>query len=186
VISFWPFHTGGGRIKDLKAQQIADSAIKSLQQFGRTHLTLRLLYRTLELDPFQPKALLLLSEHYRGKTNGAPPKGDEALAGIVIEFALDPKSALPSEQKPVFEKARLEIMRDWGFVTTRAGESDVDHIGYMTCINLQLGQLKSVPNGFRIALAKLGVLAGVYDPSTGSPTRAYQDWLHANASTLHL
>jgi len=49
-----------------------------------------------------------------------------------------------------------------------------------------LGQLKSVPNGFRIALAKLGVLAGVYDPSTGSPTRAYQDWLHANASTLHL
>ena len=184
MVSFWPFSSGGNRIQDLKAPQLAEAALKSMQKSGRTAYSLRLIYRTLELDPFHPHALLILSELFRGKYMGAKPKGDEALSGIIIEYAMDRKNVLPAEQKRHFDKARLDLMTQWGFVTSRGTESEVDHIGYMTYINEQLGKFQSVTNGFLIAMAKLGIQAGVYDPGKNTPSRAYQDWLRTDASTL--
>ena len=160
--------------------------MKSLQTLGRNHTAFRLLYRTLELDPFHPTSLLILSELYRGHKKGARPTGDEILSGIIIEYAMDPKTAMPAQQRPRFEKARLEVMALWGFVTPRGGETDVDHLGYMTYINELMGKVRSVANGFKIALTKLGVQAGALDPAKGSLTSTYQEWLRSDAKTLHL
>jgi hypothetical protein len=188
MISFWPFKagSGSGRIQDMHAPQMAEAALKSLQQSGRTPLSLRLVYRTLELDPFNPQGLLILSELYRSRKKGTRPTGDEILAGIVVEYAMDPKSTVPAAQKRLFDKARLDIMTSWGFITPRGTEFEVDHLGYMGYINELMAQVRSVGNGFRIAMVKLGVQAGVLDPAKGVPTRTYQEWLRADASTLRL
>ena len=82
MISLWPFHTRGGRIQDVKAPQMAQAAMTALQKSGRNTSSLRLLYRTLEMDPFHPQALLILSELYRGTSKNGPPTGDEILSGI--------------------------------------------------------------------------------------------------------
>jgi hypothetical protein len=163
---------------------MAEAAEKAIQTQGHTTRSLRMLYRALELDPFQPKALLLLSKHYRGDLKGTRPTGDEILSGIIIEYAMDPKSALPASEKKVFEHTRLSIMTSWGFAKPRGTETDIDHIGYMTYINELMGQVRSVSNGFRIAMAKLGVQAGALDPAKGQTSRNYQEWLRAGASTL--
>jgi hypothetical protein len=186
MISLWPFRKEGGRIQDVKAPQMAEATMKSLQKLGRNNIALRMLYRTLELDPCHPNGLLVLSELFRGKEKGVRPKGDEIFSGIIIEYAMDPKTLMPADQKPRFEKARLEVMTLWGYVTPRGGETDVDHLGYMTHINELMGQVRSVANGFKMALAKLGVQAGAYDPVKGAPTHTYQEWLHSDTSTLHL
>jgi hypothetical protein len=186
VIPLWPFHTGGGRIKDLKAPQVAQATMTALQKGGRTPYSLRLLYRTLEVDPFHPEALLILSELYRGKSKTGPPTGDEIFSGIIIEYAMDRKHPLSPEHRRIFDKARLEIMTEWGFARPRASEMDVDHLGYMAFINGTMGKVKSVANGFKLALNKVGVQAGIIDPAKGVPNRAYQEWLSSDASTLRL
>jgi hypothetical protein len=186
MISIWPFGSGSGRVKDVKAPQMAQAAMSALKTSGRSPFALRLLYRTLEVDPFHPDALLVLSGLYRGMTGGKRPTGDEIYSAIIIEYAADRKNVLSVEQKRSFDKARLEIMKEWGFVKPRGNETDVDHLGYMTYINELMTQVKSVPNGFMLALVKLGVQAGALDPTKGVPTRAYQEWLRADASTLHL
>ena len=99
---------------------------------------------------------------------------------------MDRKNPLSVEYRRMFDKVRLEIMSQWGFVKTRGTEMDVDHLGYMTFINGLMGQVKSVSNGFKLALNKLGMQAGAIDAAKGVPTRAYQEWLHADASSLHL
>ncbi len=185
MVSLWPFHSGGGRIQDLKAPQLAEAALKSIQKSGRTAYSLRLIYRTLELDPFNPHALLILSELFRGKQRGVRPTGDEIYSGIIIEHAMDRKSALPADQKRHFDKARLDIMIQWGFVTQRGEEADVDHLGYMAYINELMGKVHSLTNGFLIAMTKLGIQAGVLDPAKNAPTRSYQEWLQSDAKTLH-
>jgi hypothetical protein len=185
MISFWPFHKGTGRVMDLEASQLSGAALKSFQQVGRAGVSMRLLYRTLELDPYHPQALLLLIELFHGHQKGTRPKGDEIFSGILVEYAADNKSPLRGDKKQTFDKTRLDIMTAWGFVSPRAGETDVDHLGYMAFINEQMRQYHSVANGFKIALNKVGVQAGVVDPVKGSQTRAYQEWLHSDASTLH-
>jgi hypothetical protein len=166
---------------DLKAPELAEAATTTLQKLGRNALSARLIYRSLELDPYQSQALLMLSEFYRGKTR---PVGDEIFAGIIIEYAIDPKSSLSTEQKRLFDKARIEIMNLWGFVTPRAGEFDIDFLGYMSFISELAGRVGSVSNGFRTALAKLGVHAGILDPAKGGATSTYKDWLRSDAAAL--
>ncbi len=160
--------------------------MKAFQKLGRSSLSFRLLYRTLELDPFNTHALLVLSELHRGKKKGERPTGDEIFAGIIIEYAMDPKSTVPALERRHFDKARLDVMALWGFVTPRGTEFDTDHLGYMNYINEQMSKVHSVANGFRIAMAKMGVQAGILDPSKGALTKTYLDWLRADASTLHL
>jgi hypothetical protein len=87
--------------------------------------------------------------------------------------------------KPHFDKARIEIMNQWGFISTRGGEPEIDHLGYMTYINELMAKVHSVTNGFLVALTKVGVQAGILDPAKGTPTKTYEEWLHADASTLH-
>jgi len=186
MISFWPFRSGTARVQDVSADQLAEASIKSLQKTGRNHVSLRLLYRALEKDPYQPKALLIMSELYRSQKKGSRPSGDEIFSGIIIEYAMDGKSPIAADNKRLFDKARLDIMTQWGFVTSRGAETDVDHLGYMTYINELMSGIHSVANGFKIALTKLGVQVGALDLAKGHPTRAYQDWLHSDASTLHL
>ena len=118
-------------------------------------------------------------------TGGKRPKGDEIYSGIIIEYASDRKNVLSVEQKRKFDAARLDIMKEWGFVQRRGTEMDVDHLGYMTFINELMAQVKSVHNGFMLAVVKLGVQAGALDPTKGVPTRTYQEWLRADATTLH-
>src|SRR5262249_27519439 len=85
MVSFWPFKSSGkGRIQDLQAPRVAEAALKSFQKAGRSSLSLRLLYRTLELDPFNAQGLLILSELYRGRQKGVRPSGDEIFAGIIL------------------------------------------------------------------------------------------------------
>jgi hypothetical protein len=185
MISLWPFHHGG-RVMDLKAPQIAEAALKSFQQMGRAPASLRLLYRTLELDSYHPNALLLMIEIFHGHQKGTRPKGDEIYSGIILEYAMDAKNPLPHEKKALFDKTRLEIMTAWGFVTNRAGEAEVDHLGYMGYISDLLHTTHSVTNAFGEARKKLGIQAGVVDRDKGTPTHSYQQWLHSDASKLHL
>lgn len=170
----------------MHAPQMAEAALKSLQKSGRTPLSLRLVYRTLELDPFNPQGLLILSELYRSRKKGVRPTGDEIFAGIIVEYAMDPKSTVPADKKRLFDKARLEVMTSWGFNTPRGTEFEVDHLGYMSYINELMAQVHSVGNGFRIAMVKLGVQAGILDPTKGALTRSYEEWLRSSASTLRL
>ena len=170
----------------MHAAQMAEAALKSLQNSGRTPLSLRLVYRTLELDPFNAQGLLILSELYRSRKKGVRPIGDEILAGIVIEYAMGPKSTVPADKKRLFDKERLDIMTSWGFITPRGTEFDVDHLGYMTYINDLMVQVHSVSNGFRVAMVKLGVQAGILDPAKGVLTRSYQEWLKSADTTLRL
>lgn len=183
-MSIWPWKSGGHRIKDLKAPELAEAARAMLQKLGRNALSSRLIYRALDLDPYQPQALLMLSEFYRGKVLTGKPEGDEMFSGILIEYAMDPKSNLSSDQKRMLEKARIEVMNLWGFVKPRGEEFDVDYLGYMTCVNELTAQVRSMTNGFRTALAKLGVQAGILDPAKGLPTSAYQEWLRSDAAIL--
>jgi hypothetical protein len=185
MVSLWPFGSRTGRIQDLKAPQLAEAALKSIQKAGRSNYVLRLLYRTLELDPYHPHALLILSELYRGKTKSGRPAGDAIYAGIILEYAMDRKSTVPADLKPHFDKARVEIMNQWGFVSSRSGEAEIDHLGYMAYINELMAKVHSVSNGFKMALTQVGIQAGIVDPVKGTPNRAYQEWLHADASTLH-
>jgi hypothetical protein len=185
MVSFWPFGSRVAQIRDIKAPQLAASVLLSLQKTGRSAYALRILYRTLELDPYNPHALLVLSELYRSKTKGVRPTGDEIFAGIILEYGMDRKSTVPAEMKPLFDKARVEIMSQWGFVTSRGGEAEVDHLGYMAYINELMGKVHSVANGFKIAHTKVGIQAGALDPAKGTPTKSYEEWLHAEASTFH-
>jgi hypothetical protein len=180
----WPWNSKGGRIQDIPPHELANLATKNLQHSGRTALSGRMIYRTLEVDPYQPQALLMLSEMFRGKPNGARPKGDEIFAGIILEFAMDRKSGIPPDAKRFIDAARIEVLNSWGFVTERAGELDIDHIGYMTYINELMGQVRSVANGFQMAMAKLGVQSGVLDPTTGKHTQLYKDWLKSDARSI--
>src|SRR5882672_10532215 len=157
MISFWPFRSGTGRVQDVTADQLAEASIKSLQKTGRNLVSLRLLYRALEKDPHQPKALLIMSELFRSQKKGARPTGDEIFSGLIIEYAVDGKSPLSADNKRLFDKARLDIMTQWGFVTARGEETDVDHLGYMAYINELMSSIHTVANGFKMALAKLGV-----------------------------
>jgi len=185
MVSLWPFGSRPARILDIKAPQLADAALTSIQTSGRTNYALRLIYRTLELDPFHPHALLVLSELFRGKAKSTRPIGDEIFAGIIIEYAMGQKSTVSVEQKRHFDKARAELMVQWGFTTKQGGEVDIDHLGYMSYINELMGKVHSVTNGFKTAHTKLGVRAGVIDPDKDTPNRAYQEWLHSDASTIH-
>jgi hypothetical protein len=172
-------------MEDLKAPQLAEAAVKSIETSGRTAYALRFIYRVLELDPFQPQALLVLSDFFRGKRTDARPIGDEIYSGIIIEYAMDRKSTITPDQKRSFDKARIEIMKQWGFVTARGGETDIDHLGYMGYINELMGKVRSVTNGFKMALSILGVQVGVLDPSNGLPTREYRLWLKSPAILFH-
>jgi hypothetical protein len=185
MVSFWPFGSRVAKIRDVKAPQLATAALQSLQKTGRTAYALRLLYRTLEVDPYHPHALLVLSELYRNKAKTGRPTGDEIYAGIILEYAMDRKSTVPPAMKPNIDTARVEIMNQWGFVSSRGGEAEIDHLGYMGYINELMGTVHSVANGFKSAHTKLGVQAGALDPAKGTPTPAYEEWLHADASTLH-
>ena len=181
----WPFESTGNRVRDVKAPKLAEVALRSIQRSGRSPETLRLVYRALELDAFQPHALLVMIELFRGKKKEeGRPKGDEIYAGLLVEYSLDPKNTIPADQKPFFDKMRSDIMKSWGFVQSKGEEVDVDHIGYMGFINNLLGQVQSLTNGFKTAHAKLGVQAGALDPATHKPTPTYQDWLHTDASIL--
>ncbi len=180
----WPWQKNKKRIQDLRAHEVAAYATASWKKSGRQVLCARLIYRTLELNPFQPQALLMLAEIYRGKTTGVRPVGDESFAGIVVEYAVDSKSSLTMEQKRPFDQARSEVMALWGFAKKRGTEWDIDHIGYMTHINEVSAAFSSLTNGFQYALVKLGVQAGFLDPKQGVTTQAYQAWLHSDASTL--
>jgi len=183
MVSFWPWRSRHERIKDLKAPELAETATTILQKFGRNTRSARLIYRALELDPYQPQALLMMSELFRGKSIGARPKGDEIFAGIIIEYAVGFKSPISLENKRFFDKAREEILKSWGFVKPVGNEFDVDHLGYMAYINELMGQVGSVNNGFQTARRKLGIQAGIIHPATGKPTRVYKEWLSSNAST---
>jgi hypothetical protein len=185
MVSLWPFGSRVARIQDIKAPQLAEAALKSLQKTGRTGYALRLIYRTLELDPYHPHALLVLIELYRNKAKSGRPTGDEIYAGIILEYAMDRKSTVPADLRPHFDKTRVEIMTQWGFVSSRSGEAEIDHLGYMTYINELMAKVHSVSNGFKMALTQMGIQAGIVDPVKGTPTRAYQEWLHSDASALH-
>ncbi len=185
MVSFWPFQTRTDRVKDVAAANISQAAIKLLQKDGRTPSAMRLLYRTLELDPANPQALLMLAENFRRAQSTPKPTNDEALAGLVIEFALDPKTPLPPASKPGFEQARSSIMTAWGFAMPHGKDVELDHIGYMQHISQQLSKFGgSVQKGFLSALAMVGVKAGVIDPKNGSHTRTYEEWLNSSSSTL--
>lgn len=183
--TLWPSRTAGDRIQDVQAPKLAEAAFRSIQKSGRTAYALRLLYRALELDPSEPNALLVLVDLFRGKKYGARPVGDEIYAGILVEYAMDPHCTMSIEHKRFFDKARSEIMLLWGFVTPKGDEIDMDYIGYMTYINKLLNQALSIANGFRVALAKVGIQAGAIDATSFKPTRTYQDWLQAPATILH-
>lgn len=180
-MSIWPWSSGGHRIKDLKAPELAEAATVTLQRLGRNALSARLIYRALELDPYQPQALLMLSEFYRGKSQ---PVGDEIFAGIIVEYAIDPKSPLSAEQKRLFDRPRIEVMNLWGFVKARAGDFDVDYLGYMSFLSELSMRVGSPANGFKIALAKLGVHAGILDAAKGAAAPAYKEWLNSDAAAL--
>jgi hypothetical protein len=180
----WPWQSSGHRIKDLKAPDLAEAATIVLQKLGRNALSGRLIYRALELDAHQPQALLMLSEFYRGKSKAQRPTGDEIFSGIVIEYAVDAKSPLSVEQRRLFDKARIEVMKLWGFVTPRGAEFDIDYLGYMTYINELTGQVGSVLKGYQTALTKLGAYAGIFDLAKGRLTPTYGKWLHCDAATL--
>src|SRR5207302_9813927 len=140
------------------APRLAEVAVRSVEKTGRTAATKRLVYRALELDPFQPYALLVMIELFRGKKKEkARPTGDEVFAGLLVEYSLDPKNTIPAAERPLFDKMRTNIMQSWGFVINKGAESDVDHIGYMEFINNLLGQVQSVTNGFKTAHTKLGI-----------------------------
>ena len=183
-MSIWPWQSGNKRVQDLKSNELAEAATTVLQKLGRNTLSSRLIYRSLELNSFEPQALLMLSEVFRGKNRGHRPVGDEIFSGILIEFAMDRKSPLTMEQKRPFGKAQLEIMYYWGFVTPRGQEFDVDHLGYMTFINELMSQVRSIPNGFRIAHLKLGIASGLLDPTKATPTAIYKEWLRTDATQL--
>ena len=183
-MSLWPWHSGGGRIQDLKARELAEAATTLLQKLGRNTQSLRLLYRALELDPFEPQALLMLIELFRGKQRGKRPVGDEIFSGIIVEYSMDRKSPITGEQRRPFDKAQLETMYYWGFVTPRGQEFDVDHLGYMTFINELMSKVGSLTNGFNMAITKIGISAGILDAARGKPTALYQEWLRSDAAAL--
>ncbi len=169
---------------DVPASQMAQAALKAIQTQGRTAEALRLLYRTLEVEANNPQGLLILSEIFRGRSTGGRPTGDDYFSGIIIEYAMDPKTFLPATHKPAFEKERTKIMTMWGFAVTRGTETELDHIAYMTYINELMSKVGSVVRGFLMARTNLGVQAGALDVTTGKHTRQYEEWLKSSNSTL--
>jgi hypothetical protein len=180
----WPWQSGGHRIKDLKSHELMEVATSVMQKVGRNALSVRLVYRVLELDSFQPQALLILVDYFTNKTKVGRPTGDEAYAGMIIEHAFNPKSPLTVEQKRVFDKARGEVMKAWGFVAIGGQESDSDYLGYMSFVNDLVTRMGSLSGAIKAAMTKLGVQAGILDPVKGTPNRVYQEWLNADTSTL--
>lgn len=182
----WPFGSRTDRMMDVPASKMSQAALKALQISGREPRALRLLYRTLEIEPNNPQGLLILSELYRGQHNGTRPTGDDILSGVIIEYAMDHKTLLPATHKPAFEKARTAVMTAWGFADHRGNEVDLDHIGYMTYINDLMRQVGSVSRGFLMALTKVGIQAGAVDAATAKKTRSYEEWLKSSNSTLQI
>ena len=76
MVSLWPWRSQHKRIQDLTASELSSAALSILHQLGKNTRSLRLIYRALELDPYYPQALLLMSELYRGKIKGVRPQGD--------------------------------------------------------------------------------------------------------------
>lgn len=183
-MGLWPFGTRNDRMMDVPAARMATAALKSIQASGRDPRALRYLYRTLEIEPNNAQALIILSELFRGATHGAKPTGDAIFSGIVLEYAMDPKTLLAPTHKPAFDKARTAIMTAWGFGKTRGTEVDLDHIAYMQYIHELMGTVGSVSRGFLMALTKIGVQAGCVDGATGKTTRSYDEWLRSPNNTL--
>jgi hypothetical protein len=171
---------------DVPASKMSQAALKALKAQGRAPNALRPLYRTLEVEPNNPQGLLVLSELFRGRPNGNRPSGEDIYSGIIIEYAMDPKTFLPVTYKPIFERERTVIMAAWGFASQRGTEVDLDHIGYMTYINSLMSQVGSVYKGFSAALKKLGVQAGAIESATGKHTRVYDEWLKSSNANLQV
>lgn len=186
MVSLWPFGSRTDRMMDVPASRMVQAALKALKSQGRAPNALRLLYRTLEVEANNPQALLILSELFRGRPNGGRPSGDDIYSGIIIEYAMDPKTFLPVTYKPIFERERTVIMAAWGFATQRGTEIDLDHIGYMTYINGLMSKVGSVYKGFMSAFTKLGVQAGAIEQSTAKRTRVYEDWLKSSNANLSI
>ena len=110
--------------------------------------------------------------------------GDAYVAGGKVIVEIDSVNSSKQQLSTYFDKARVEVMSLWGFITPRAGEFDMDYLGYMSFVSELAGQVGSVSTGFRTALAKLGVHAGILDLAKGSPAPAYQEWLRSDAATL--
>jgi hypothetical protein len=193
-----PWHKEAGRhIGDLSAQELAGIATGVLQSTGRSMLAARVVYRAIEVNPYQVEAIARLSDLFRGRTIGARPEGDEALAGLVLEFGLDPESRMNKDQLVYLAAQRFDIQVLWGFAKPYADikvnlmpgspkdplKFEVQELDYLSFIMELEAHYGSPSSAFSLARVKAGIMGG-FANAKGKPLPIYREWLQSDASIL--
>lgn len=192
-------------IADLTAPALARHANSVFIFSGRHQIGARLVYRALQLDPYEPGALRALSDIL--DYNGTQP-----LSGLVLEYALAPDSPLSEKDRAELDDLRFLAMWSWAFSKHKSASTTldaaafkdhsqfiVDHVGYREFLQPTLEQAVSLENAFLAARTLMGAMGQllmhktlgsaapieeIFHPDCFVETSVYAEWLQSDTGLL--
>ena len=188
-------------IGNLSAKELARHAFNVFLFAGRHQSGARLIYRALDLSPYDALALRCLSDLLDND-------GTQIFSAIVLEYALADNSPISLNDRAELDYLRFFSQWSWGFAHHKSGETNLaqdafvarsdfvlDEAAYAQFLSPILQINPSAEAGFQAAHRFCGVLAGFlapiqdkaglegcFEPNNFQTTPAYELWLQESTA----
>jgi hypothetical protein len=103
-------------IRDLNAPELMRHAQDVFSYAGWTQTTIRLLYRAIELDPYNTPAIQMVIGFFGSGVLGLSREDGLAYSAAVLEYALGARSPIQGESRTLLLGMRVTLMARQGFV----------------------------------------------------------------------
>jgi hypothetical protein len=193
------------QIRELSAAQLARHATNVFLFAGRHRTGARLIFRALELEPYQPQAL-------RGLSDLLDREGTEQLSAAVLEYALAQGSPISADEKKELDDLLFLAKWTWKFSRHEEGATGiawedladrskfiVDDQRYDEFLGQIVTEAGSIESAFRSAHTLIGVMGGLLEhrelgsnapldevlhPEKFRVTTEYEEWLLSDTAEL--
>ena len=158
---------GPRRVRDLSADEAGTVASALYKRAGRNLLSARLIFRALELNSWQPNALLSLADFLRAGTRDENPSDTYMLSMVAVERARTAEG-VPQPLKEEIDAAHLRLLWEMKYAVYRkdplalptdfrdASQFQIDELGFKTMFSTQVQRMGTHTTAFRIVHAWIG------------------------------